>query len=67
MSYKNKTFVLVRFCYYYKTPEITNLKRRRFILVHSFGGFSPWSVGSAALGHVARQYTTAGLHGTRNC
>jgi hypothetical protein len=31
-------------------PEKTILKEERFIVVHSFGDFSPWSLGTIALG-----------------
>jgi hypothetical protein len=38
-----------------KISEQVNLKEKRFILVHSFISFSPWSAGSIALKPVARQ------------
>jgi hypothetical protein len=38
------------FCGYDKILEIIPLKEGRFIWAHSFGGFSPWLVGSLLWG-----------------
>jgi hypothetical protein len=43
--------VLVRFFLsLWQTPEKTIYKEERFILVHGFRGFNPWSLGSIAFG-----------------
>jgi hypothetical protein len=43
-----------------KTPERNNLREEGFILVHSFGGFSPCAIDYISFGPVARQKHQAG-------
>jgi hypothetical protein len=38
------------FCYYNKYLRQPTNKDKRFILVHSFGGFNPWPFGPIDLG-----------------
>jgi hypothetical protein len=44
----------------YIIPEIINIKREKFVLAYSFGGFSPWSVGSNVFGPVVSLNIMAG-------
>jgi hypothetical protein len=48
------------FCHGNKIPQAINFKEERFILAYGSRSFSPWSLGSAAFGFVARQSTIVG-------
>jgi hypothetical protein len=48
--------------YYNKIPETPIYKGERFILAHSFGGFSPWLVGEVAFGPVLGSTSQLTIH-----
>jgi hypothetical protein len=59
---------LLAFHYHEKIPEVVHFNEPlRFSLVHTFGNFTPWSIGSIAFGPVVRQNFMAGTHGGANC
>lgn len=55
-------FVLVAFYLCDKIPEINNVQEESLILAYGSRVFSPWSVGSVALGPVVARYNTVGAH-----